>query len=743
MRKTVNINENWLFYKGTEDLNVRGDGERVNLPHTWNAEDGQDGGNDYFRGKCLYKRRIDASELPSAEKYYVEFEGVNSSADVFINGALVCHHDGGYSTFRADISEHMKKENELSVVADNSPSDSVYPQTADFTFYGGIYRNVNIIAVPKTHFELEYYGSPGIAVTSEIKEKNAAVKIRVYVTDMQDGDMISYEIYDREERLVVENTTAKTEAELTLESVRLWNGKIDPYLYTAKASLVRNGEKIDTVSTNFGCRSYRVDANGGFVLNGERYCLRGVSRHQDWKGIGNALLPEHHETDMKLILELGATSVRLAHYQHSQYFYDLCDREGIVVWAEIPYISSHLEAGNENTESQLRELIVQNYNHPSIVVWGLSNEITMTGSTVEMFENHKKLNNLARELDSTRLTAVACVSMCDIDEPYVHITDLVAYNHYFGWYGGETDMNGPWFDNFHSKYPNKPIGVSEYGCEGLNYHSSKPIQGDYTEEYQAHYHEELIKQLYTRNYIWAAYVWNMFDFGADARAEGGEPGQNHKGLVTFDRKYKKDSFYAYKAWLSDDPFVHIAGKRYVDRVEERTRVTVYSNCDEVELFANGVSVGRESSRDHFFYFEVENEGVTELLAKSGDCTDRAKIRKVDAPNEDYILKEKGAVLNWFEIDAPKDRLSLNDKISDITKTEKGKLWFAKLMKKIEDKMKVGGKKVAGFDANDGMMKMMSGFSVLRLTGMLGMMDVSFTKEELLLLNRELNEIEKT
>ena len=741
MREITNINEDWQFYKNCDDITAE-KGEKVNLPHTWNALDGQDGGNDYFRGKCVYKKAIKLSELPKGEKHYIEFEGVNAVAKVFVNGKSVASHYGGYSAFRADITDFLEKKNEIAVVVDNSPSDSVYPQMADFTFYGGIYRNVNIVTVPKTHFELDYYGGQGIKVTAEVSDGNAEVNIETFVTDTEIDDMISFEIFDREERLIVESTLKATSASFNLEKPRLWNGKIDPYLYRARATIVRKGEKLDSVSVNFGCRSFRVDSNGGFILNGNRYCLRGVSRHQDWKGIGNALLPEHHEKDMELILELGATSVRLAHYQHSQYFYDLCDRYGIVVWAEIPYISKHLDDGNANAESQLRELIVQNYNHPSIIVWGLSNEITMTGSTVEMFDNHKKLNELAHELDPTRLTAVACVSMCDIDEPYVHITDLVAYNHYFGWYGGETDMNGPWFDNFHSKYPNKPIGVSEYGCEGLNYHTSNPTQGDYTEEYQAYYHEELIKQLYTRNYIWAAYVWNMFDFGADARSEGGEHGINHKGLVSFDRKYKKDAFYAYKAWLSDEPFVHIAGKRYVDRTEEEAKVTVYSNCEEVELFVNGASLGKQSSRNHFFYFNVKNEDVTKLKAVSGQYSDTAEIRKVSAPNESYILKEKSAVLNWFDVKAPEGKFSLNDKVSDIISTEKGKHWFAKLGQKIENIIKSGKGKVAGFDLGEGVMKMLGGFTVLRLTGMLGMMDVNFTKEELIELNNELNKIDK-
>ena len=453
---------------------------------------------------------------------------------------------------------------------------------------------------------------------------------------------------------------------------------------------------------------------------------------------------------MELICEVGCTTIRLAHYQHDQYFYDLCDEKGLVIWAEIPYISNHMPTGRENTISQMKELITQNYNHPSIVVWGLSNEITMSGVNDDLLENHRILNDLCHEMDKTRPTTMAVVSMCSMDSEYVRIPDTVSYNHYFGWYGGDTSMNGPWFDNFHAKYPNQPIGCSEYGCEALNWHTSNPTQGDYTEEYQAYYHEELIRQLFTRKYLWATHVWNMFDFGADARAEGGENGQNHKGLVTFDRKYKKDSFYAYKAWLSDEPFVHLCGKRYIDRVEDVTKVTVYSNQPSVELFANGESLGVKEAADHFFYFEVPNAGETTLVAVAGDCRDESVIRKVDTFNESYRLVEKNAVLNWFDITEKEGYFCLNDKMGEIMSTLGGKLWLGSMMLTIKKKMGGGKKPDSGekrsfnidLKSIGGMTQMLGGFTVLRLTSMMSMLDVSFTKEELLELNAQLNKIRK-
>lgn len=736
MREVINLNDQWRFSKEANDVptDFPENWESVNLPHCWNAKDGQDGGNDYYRGKCYYTKKF---ESPAADRVYLEICGANSSAQVFMNGKLLGSHDGGYSTWRVELTEHLQWENLLTVAVDNSPNDHVYPQMADFTFYGGLYRNVNLICVSESHFDLGYYGSTGIKVTPD----GDRAEIETFIKNKKEGQQIRYTVLDAELIPVAQIVTDELNAVLQVSNVHLWHGKKDPYLYMASAELMEKDQVLDHVAVRFGFRTFEIHPEKGFLLNGEEYPLRGVSRHQDRGGIGNALLPEHHEEDMDLICELGATTVRLAHYQHDQYFYDLCDQRGLIVWAEIPYISNHLSAGRQNTVAQMTELIVQNYHHPSIVVWGLSNEITMGGDADEaLMENHKVLNDLAHDLDKTRLTTLAALTMCSIDSPYLQIPDVVSYNHYFGWYGGETSMNGPWFDKFHAKYPNIPIGCSEYGCEALDWHTSEPSQGDYTEEYQAYYHEELIKQLFPRKYLWATHVWNMFDFGADARNEGGENGQNHKGLVTIDRKYKKDAFYAYKAWLSDEPFVHICGKRYVDRVEKVTKVTVYSNQPEVELFANEKSLGKKSAADHFFYFDVPNEGETTIVAAAGNYHDVSHIRKVEVFNEDYRMKEKGAVLNWFDITAPKGRLSLNDKLSDIMATIRGKLLIMKLAKKAKSKMEKTDK--AGFEVSKDLIEMMSSLTLIRLAGLMGTVGISFTKEELLDINTELNKIKK-
>lgn len=672
------IHHGWLFTKDlalvTSDHRALSPErwETVEVPHTWNGTDGQDGGNDYYRGTGCYRKTFSRADLPDGDEVWLEFEGVNASADVYWNGRHAAHHDGGYSLFRANVTPYLQEENELLVLADNAVNDRVYPQFADFTFYGGLYRDAALIGVPSAHFALEPFGTPGVQITPTVDGENAQVTVQAAFSGLQGDEAFTVVLLDGEDVVAEQAVPAsRGEVSLTIAHVHLWHGRKDPHLYTCRAALTRGEITLDERDIRFGCRSYVIDPERGFLLNGEAYPLRGVCRHQDRPGIGNALRPEHHREDVDLICEIGANTVRLAHYQHNQVFYDLCDERGLIVWAEIPYISQHMPNGRENTLSQMAELITQNFNHPSIVVWGLSNEITMRmkdPDDPDLLDNHRALNALAHRLDPTRPTVLAAVSMCPIDAEYLKIPDAVSYNLYFGWYGGDTSMNGPWLDRFHAAHPDIPIGLSEYGCEALNWHTSMPQCGDYTEEYQAHYHEELIKQLFTRPYLWATHVWNMFDFAADARDEGGCAGMNNKGLVTFDRRYRKDAFYAYKAWLSDEPFVHLCGKRYVERVESVTRVTVYSNQSEVELFANGVSLGRQASPEHFFYFDVPNAGETKLTARAGACEDRSRIVKVESFNMVYAMKERGDVLNWFEISAPEGHFSIREKLMLVSRS---------------------------------------------------------------------------
>ena len=734
MRQIYSINPKWAFSKEATAVptEVSSRWNFVNLPHSWNAIDGQDGNADYFRGTAYYAKNLDKLDLPKADRYYVEVNGASSSASLYWNGKKMATHHGGYSTWRVDVTEEMAANNLVVFEVDNSPNDSVYPQNADFTFYGGLYRDVNLICVSESHFDLEYCGGPGIKVTPIVDGDNANVEVEVFVKGMKEGQYFQYTIVDAEGNAVANAVSTECKFSCTLENVHKWHGRVDPYLYTAEVNLVEGKEILDNVSARFGCRSFIIDPDRGFILNGEEYPLRGVSRHQDRWGYGNALLPEHHEEDIDLICEVGATTIRLAHYQHAQYFYDLCDEKGLVLWAEIPYITTHMDNGTENTRTQMMELIVQNYNHPSIVVWGLSNEINAgTEADAGIVPNHHMLNDLCHQMDPTRLTTMAAVSTAPVHHEYISIPDTVSYNHYFGWYGGDLEDYGPWFDKFHAEHPNQPIGCSEYGCEALNWHNSKPDAGDYSEEYQAVYHESLIRQLFSRKYLWATHVWNMFDFGADGRNEGGENGQNHQGLVTFDRKYKKDSFYAYKAWLNPEPMVHLCGKRYVDRVEDVTKVTVYSNLPAVELFANGESLGVKEAEDHFFYFEVPNVGTTHLVAKAGELTDESWINKVAEPNPAYILVEKGAVLNWWDITTVPGHADLNTKLRALN-AKLGLAGTAQLLKPVLGEQFASRPEVLG---------QLDSFSVLRMLNLIcGAMMMPLTKEVLMDLNAQLNQV---
>ena len=642
MKKFYNINKGWKFYLEKNDPVM------VNIPHTWNNIDGQDGGNDYLRILARYEKEIDCPSFDrEKEDVYIEFDGVNSECDVYLNSQKVIRHEGGYSTFRANITDHLVEgKNFLKVNVDNRPNQRVYPQKADFTFYGGIYRDVRLIVVNKERFDLDHFGGRGLKVSARPIEgyKKADVRVSCYLNTNRGNVRIIVSDMEGKEVFCQNAGRSLNEAHLEccIHEVELWDGIERPYLYNAKAQLVIDGEVADEVETRFGVRDFHYHPKTGFYLNGRSYALHGVSRHQDRKGLGNAITDEMHKEDMDLICEMGANTIRLAHYQHSQTFYDLCDERGMIVWAEIPYISEHMPEGRANTISQMKELIVQNYNHPSIVCWGISNEITIsTKDKADMLDNHRQLNDLCHEMDNTRFTTLACYAMCGPFNKVAHITDTVSWNLYLGWYVPGLFLNDIWMRFFHMVYPDRSLGYSEYGCEGMpNLHSEHPRRGDHTEEYQAIYHEYMLRCFERNPFMWATHVWNMFDFAADARNQGGEPGMNHKGLVTFDRKVKKDSFYLYKAWWSNDPFVHITSKRFKDRTSGKIKIKVYSNQNEVTLFKNGNKIATKHGQ-HVFEFTTTLENECTFKAVSGSFSDEAVFRKVSRPNPDYKLKESG------------------------------------------------------------------------------------------------------
>ncbi len=647
MRRIHKLMNGWSFTGGKEKL------EGLELPHTWNGLDGQDGGNDYRRGIGSYSCLVEKPILKEDERVYLQFHGVNASAKVTLNGQPVCVHHGGYSTFRADVTDALQETNKLEVEVDNSVNDRVYPQKADFTFYGGIYRDVELLVVNKVHFDLDYYGGPGMKYTTQVKGEDAEVLVSTYVNrEAQAKDaVVRVLLLDAEGRVVASKEQAVDETEscfrLEVSKVRLWDGLENPYLYTLQAQLLLDGQVLDEISCNCGIRTFAFSPKDGFHLNGRPYPLHGVSRHQDRKEIGNAISYAHMEQDMELIREVGANTIRLAHYQHSQYFYDLCDKYGMIVWAEIPYISEHMPGGRENTISQMKELIVQNYNHPSIVTWGISNEITISGRRhkKDMLDNHHELQKLCKDMDPTRPTTLACFAMCLHWNPVAHITDLVGWNLYLGWYVPGFFLNDLWIGLWHFLYPNRCLCYSEYGAEGMpNLHSRFPRRGDNTEEYQARYHEYMLKCFERHPYMWATYVWNMFDFAADARNQGGEPGMNHKGLVTFDRSLKKDSFYLYKAYWTQTPFVHLAGKRYEYRTGRTTVVTVYSNEKEVALYQNGKLIGVKNGK-YVFRFRLKLAAENRIEVYAGEQTDSTVIYKTEKAKAEYKLK-KGNSSNW-------------------------------------------------------------------------------------------------
>lgn len=662
MRNVISLNKGWKFIREDAGLpsKLPETWESVDLPHTWNAIDGHDGNGGYYRGQCWYAKEFAAPRQPlSGGRVYVEFPAAGQQARVYVNGQEAVCHEGGYSAFRADITDLCVEDgiNLLAVACSNEKNDRVYPQSADFTFYGGLYRGVNLVSVPAVHFEMDYYGGSGLKVTPAPSGDGAVFELESWVTGGDENYTVMYTVLDGEgkEEASVVRPADSAKAVLSLPDAHRWNID-DPYLYTVVATLLRRNEVYDQVSARVGVREFSCDPQKGFIINGVETPLRGVSRHQDRLYKGNALTREEHYEDARLIKELGANTIRLAHYQHSQDFYDACDELGLVIWAEIPFISvmEKNPAAHENCISQLKELIIQNYNHPCICFWGISNEILIGGISQQLVENHKELNALAKKLDPTRLTTIAHVSMTPVQSPMHGITDVESYNHYFGWYGGKMEDNGPWFDNFHAEHPDICLGLSEYGCEGvITYHGPNPACKDYSEEYQALYHEHLAKVLDERPWMWSSHVWNMFDFGCAARDEGGVAGRNNKGLMTMDRKIKKDSYYIYHAYWSKKPMVHVCGRRYAQRAGETTQIRVYSNLPEVELLLDGRSVEKKTGEKVFVFTVALEKGFHTVTAKAGSVKDTIALEKVDKEPDIYVLPEvterAEGVANWFKL----------------------------------------------------------------------------------------------
>ncbi|GHV70378.1 beta-galactosidase [Bacteroidia bacterium] len=638
-REVISLNRSWRFTPGYETRkNVF---TEVNLPHTWNL-DAMSGKENYYRGLANYEKIVNIPEVWKGKSVYIRFKGVNSVANVFVNGRHVGEHRGGYTAFVFDISDYLNygKDNTLWIRVNNAIQLDVLPLLGDFNMYGGIYRDVDLIVAEPAHIALTDYASSGVYLTQKPLGKDLEqIAARVLLTGKSGDEVaVKIQIKDKQQHIVSEKQQAviltgdaqqAVNLSLEIKNPHLWQGAEDPYLYKVETELLRQGQVADRVVELLGIRHYTVDPDKGFFLNGKHVQLRGVCRHQDREGLGNALYPIHHKEDMDIVLEMGANAIRLSHYPQDKYIYDLCDEYGIVVWSEIPFVGPggyrdkgfvDQESFKENGRQQLKELIRQNFNHPSICFWGLFNELKESGDNPVPYL--KELNELAQQEDASRVTVAATNQSGELNR----ISDMIAWNLYYGWYGGKPSSIAGWADKTHTEYPNTPIGISEYGAGASIYHQQEELkQPDavsywHPENWQAYFHEEHWKELDKRPFIWGTFIWNLFDFGAAHRTEGEINGKNDKGLVTFDRKVRKDAFYFYKAnWNKTDAFVYIAEKRLTERKQAPQKIKIYSNQTEVELFVNGKSLGKRRGDYGMFIWENVSlqSGKNQVTARSG------------------------------------------------------------------------------------------------------------------------------
>ncbi|MEG1664856.1 MAG: glycoside hydrolase family 2 TIM barrel-domain containing protein [Mucinivorans sp.] len=653
-REIININRSWQYVPGWQ---VQKDvSTTVNLPHTFNL-DALSGKWDYYRGLANYVKTIETPTAWKGKKVFIRFKGANQTADLYVNSKHVGQHQGGYTAFTWDITPYLTigSRNTLWVRLTNAINLDIMPLLGDFNMYGGIYRDVELIVVPTTHFCLEDFSSSGVYVKqTKVSDVRADVQIRALIDGPAGGraTRVNFALLSAagdtvgmDSKLVELDAIGSTEvdASFTLINPHLWHSVEDPYLYHATVTLAQEaGRKtitLDSLTTSVGLRYFKVDEKNQFYLNGKPFRIQGVGRHQDWALLGNALFPENHQRDVELMLGMGVNAVRLTHYPQDPYFIDLCDRAGIIVWSEIPFVGpggyrdkgfNDSEAFMENGRTQLQEMIRQLYNHPSILFWGLFNELTQRGD--DPLHYVRSLNTLAKEEDSTRLTVAASNQDGDLN----FVTDLIGFNQYVGWYGGEPKDFNTWGERLRREWPKLKAGVSEYGAGGSIYQHSDTLQKVVPESYwhpeqwQTFYHETYWRTIASKNYFWGTFLWVMFDFGAAHRTEGLRPGINDKGMVTFDRQMPKDAYYFYKAnWNSKDKFVYIAERRWQNRPYGKQTIKVFSNCQSAELFINGKAVLTEASNDGYGTFVWKNIGMPHgenlLTVRSGHLADSCSI----------------------------------------------------------------------------------------------------------------------
>lgn len=681
MRHCCKWNEDWTFCKCPEsvpDVSAEAFGSAVTVPHTWYRD------GEYYRGNALYQKKFVLS-LGRGEHAYLRFAGVDKVCTVYLNGRRIGAHEGGYTAFAVELTDALLSgcENLLSVVVNNEVGETVSPLSGDFASYGGIYRDVELIVTPSVHFPVCFFGTAGVLARARMQEADGVLHVEIPSGDCAwpDGTQVQYLLLDAQGAAAAEYRGDLAEpAELTVPSVHRWNGLADPYCYRLLARLCSGDEIFDEVELSVGFRSIAVDPEKGFFLNGTPLKLHGVAKHQDTDGVFSAARQEHWRRDMELIREIGANAVRLSHYPHPQPMYELCDREGLVVWSEIPMLKMTLnDALLENAKLQLKEMILQNLHHPSVCFWGLQNEVAIFGDKPYMAQRVAQLNDLAHKLDPDRLTTVANLNTVAFDSGLNHVSDVVAYNVYFGWYYGRMKDHAAFLDEFHQANPTVPLAISEYGADcNPVFHSDVPQVNDYSEEFQALYHETVYPPMAQRDFVWGSFVWNMFDFVSVIRNAAGVKARNLKGLVSFDRKLRKDSFYYYKAMWSSEPFVQIAQKRYVRRAGETMTVKVYSNRPQVSLSANGIVRTEPVRNGSAVFSDVSLQpGENRMTAHAGECSDEASFLRVSEPDPSYIFVDENPglnVRNWFVDEAeearlfPEDAYSLRDTLATLLRS---------------------------------------------------------------------------
>ncbi|MGE8080179.1 glycoside hydrolase family 2 protein [Peribacillus loiseleuriae] len=760
--KTIDLNSNWFFVKKDNPIYIdekSSEGQEVDLPHTYNAVDGQSG-EGLFRGRCWYQKNITISYEDLNKHIFLEIGAASLKSEVYLNGTLINKNSSGFALYRVYLNPQLKTgENLISIMVDNSEDNRVYPLMADFSFYGGIYREVNLITTDSLHFDLLDNSRDGISVTQK-KSGNGSyaleIKGRVINEERQEiTGIVSIKLKDEEQHVVLEKSreiTVKEELEFQLfEEIKnpiLWNGLENPYLYTLEVALLKDGNVYDERSIRTGFRTVEITPDKGVVLNGNSIKLNGVSRHQDFDLVGNALRKEHMDLDMELIKEIGANTVRLAHYQHHDYFYSLCDEVGLLVWAEIPFISvpTTSDKSNQNAKDQLERLIKQTQNHTSVYCYGVQNEITIAVENEKIYEMTRELEAMAKDLDPSRYTAQANIYSVDNMSPLNEITDFVGYNLYYGWYYKELSDLGERLDEFHKERPNIPIMVTEYGVDtNPKFHSYDPVVKDYTEEYQLLFHDNALKTFAEREFVLGGYQWNMFDFGSDSRNEGGVKGKNQKGLVTIDRKIKKDAFYLYKAYWSKEPFVKLSGSRFVKRHKKNNDIVVLSNLKNLKLYKNGELIQNLESDEPMTIFkniefsEGENFIKAEGLAEDGTTyTDESLFHYQKEKEQSYVhvkKDQKTHVINWFEkydLTTTEEFVlqdgyySTFDTIEELYNNMEARQVFIKFFGKMAEHPK--------FNAMKGIMS---------IEKMAKISNMGIPKELLPVINKELNKIEKS